>query len=346
MFEFTTEQSRFLESEGKVVLHACPGSGKTTVVAKKVINYLQNWNRPHQGIAVLSFTNVASNEIERQAVEMLPKGFSIEVPHFVGTLDSFIDNYIFLRFGYLFLKSPKRPILTSPDIVNSYRYWRKDCYIKCLSNIGDFRWESSGKLTKNGNEITCSGNGPYGPPCFQFKTSLLRKGLFLQDEVSGLACLLLKKHPEIAKCIASRFPIIILDEAQDASQEQMELLDYLCSAGLESIYIVGDPDQSIYEWRNASPKSFLEKMRDTKWQQLALTKNFRSSQLICNATFVFSDIYKNKKANEASGLFADYNQKPILFYTGKIQPKIFLSKNSKKSVLHAIFLFLLIKLLS
>lgn len=53
MSNFTTEQIRFLESSGKVVLHACPGSGKTTVVARKMINYLQDWNRPHQGIAVL-----------------------------------------------------------------------------------------------------------------------------------------------------------------------------------------------------------------------------------------------------------------------------------------------------
>ena len=91
---FTTEQIAFLESTGNVVLHACPGSGKTTVVAQKMINYWQHWDRPHQGIAVLSFTNVASNEIDRQAADILPKGFSIDSPHFIGTLDSFIDNFI------------------------------------------------------------------------------------------------------------------------------------------------------------------------------------------------------------------------------------------------------------
>ena len=49
MYDFTTEQKEFLSSAGKVVLHACPGSGKTTIVAQKVINYLMSWNRPHQG---------------------------------------------------------------------------------------------------------------------------------------------------------------------------------------------------------------------------------------------------------------------------------------------------------
>lgn len=95
MFDFTTEQVEFLESSGKVVLHACPGSGKTTIVARKMVDYLQHWNRPHQGIAVLSFTNVASDEISHQATVMLPEGYCVDVPHFVGTLDSFIDNFIF-----------------------------------------------------------------------------------------------------------------------------------------------------------------------------------------------------------------------------------------------------------
>lgn len=145
MFDFTTEQVEFLESSGKVVLHACPGSGKTTIVARKLANYLQCWNRPHQGIAVLSFTNVASDEIRHQATEMLPEGYCVDDPHFIGTLDSFIDNFIFLRFGYLLQKKPKRPVITSPDVVNSYQFWRKSCYTNCLSHIGDFRWNSNGK---------------------------------------------------------------------------------------------------------------------------------------------------------------------------------------------------------
>lgn len=317
MFDFTTEQVEFLESSGKVVLHACPGSGKTTIVARKLANYLQCWNRPHQGIAVLSFTNVASDEIRHQATEMLPEGYCVDDPHFIGTLDSFIDNFIFLRFGYLLQKKPKRPVITSPDVVNSYQFWRKSCYTNCLSHIGDFRWNSNGKLTKNGKDIICTGTQQYAPPCIQFKKRLLEKGLFFQDEVSGLACILLERYPEIAKSIALRFPVIILDEAQDTSEEQMRILDLLCAAGLESMYIVGDPDQAIYEWRNANPESFLEKMHDSEWTQLVLSENFRSSQMICNATYIFSDTNKDKKANNASGPFATYNKKPVLFLYDK-----------------------------
>jgi len=96
VYELTDEQKDFLNADGNVVLHACPGSGKTHVVARKLLKYVKGWNRPHQGVAVLSFTNVASDEIEKQIKELMPEGFKIGYPHFVGTIDSFINNYILL----------------------------------------------------------------------------------------------------------------------------------------------------------------------------------------------------------------------------------------------------------
>lgn len=318
MCDFTPEQKMFLSSSGMVVLHACPGSGKTTVVAKKAADYIRSWHQPHQGIALLSFTNVASEEINRQVCKFLPEGREISSPHFIGTLDSFINNFIFLRFGYLLLSKPKRPILATKDITKCYPYWRRECYgNSCVSNITQFRWNASGVLTKNGACIDCVGKGGYDPPCVQFKGMMRKKGMFFQDEIPGLACVLLRKYPEVAKSVATRFPVIILDEAQDTSVEQMEVLDLLCQAGMESVYIVGDPDQAIYEWRTADPESFLKKMKDDKWEHLTLSKNFRSSQLICNAVYVFSDVLKDRSANEALGAFSHYTQKPIVLLYDK-----------------------------
>src|SRR5690606_14209734 len=105
-----------LKAEGNVVLQACPGSGKTYIVAKKLLQYLKNWDRPHQGVAVLSFTNVASVEVENQTKGLMPDSFKIEYPHFIGTIDSFINNYILLRFGYLFISPRKRPMIAIKDL--------------------------------------------------------------------------------------------------------------------------------------------------------------------------------------------------------------------------------------
>ena len=91
----TQEQQDFLDAEGRIVLCAVPGSGKTYVVAQKMIKYLSDWSSKHRGIAALSFTNVASDEIKRQIADSALGLPEIDYPHFVGTLDSFINNFIY-----------------------------------------------------------------------------------------------------------------------------------------------------------------------------------------------------------------------------------------------------------
>ncbi|MDR3542018.1 MAG: ATP-dependent helicase [Desulfosporosinus sp.] len=313
MYELTDEQKDFLKAEGNVVLCACPGSGKTHVVAKKLLQYIQSWNHSHQGIAVLSFTNVASNEIEKQTKELMPDGFKIEYPHFVGTIDSFINTYILLRFGYLLMSTPQRPTIAIKDLLSiPFRFWRNECHRNsCVDNIHEFRWDMNGTLLRNRDPVDCAG-GSYGPPCYQYKKLLLKKGFIFQSEVSGLSYWLLRDHPEIAKAVAARFPIIILDEAQDTSIEQMAILDLINNAGMKSMFLVGDPDQSIYEWRTATPECFIEKMSNGGWATLPLSTNFRSSQLICNATQAFAHTLEGKPPSIAGGLYACHNQKPIL----------------------------------
>ena len=51
--QLTEEQKKFLTAEGKVVVKACPGSGKTYSVAHKLLSYIDNWKDYHSGVAVL-----------------------------------------------------------------------------------------------------------------------------------------------------------------------------------------------------------------------------------------------------------------------------------------------------
>lgn len=322
MFNLTKEQEDFLRASGNIVLHACPGSGKTTVVAQKLIQYLETWDKPHQGVAVLSFTNVASQEIEQQTCELISSGFNIEYPHYIGTLDSFINNFILLRFGYILFEKPQRPSIVFKDLYSlPFRYWRSECHRNgCVNNIGDFIWNKDGSLLRNKKPISCKGNSSYGPPCYQYKKMLLNKGLIFQSEVSSIAFWLLRDYPVIANALATRFPVLILDEAQDTSVEQMAILDLINQAGTESMFLVGDPDQSIYEWRNATPECFIKKMNDESWLIMPLTVNFRSSQMICNATKLFSKSLEGKEPSTAKGLYSGYPQKPILLlYEGNIK---------------------------
>lgn len=328
MYELTEEQQIFMKSQGKNILCACPGSGKTYLVAIKVISYLEQSKLKHQGLAVLSFTNVASNEIMGQVEQLTGVSAKIRYPHFIGTVDSFINSYIVLQYGYLYNENSLRPQIALHDLWKfPFKYWRTECHQKrCTESIEDFYYGVDDTLYKNHKAVMCKPNkGQKIPPCAQYKKIFEKKGIIFQSEVSSFAYRILKENPNIAKAIASRFPVILIDEAQDTSEEQMAVFDLLFSAGVNSAFLVGDPDQSIYEWRNATPKCFLDKMDDESWKTLFLTANFRNSQNICNASMHFSQSLEGILPNNAKGCSADEIQKPILLlYAPEIeQSKIY-----------------------
>ena len=129
--QLTEEQKKFLTAEGKVVVKACPGSGKTYSVAHKLLSYIDNWKDYHSGVAVLSFTNVASNEIQEKAQTIHGSLGELGYPHFIGTVDSFIDEFIVLRYGHLDTVSNVRPRITITDTWKMpYGFWRKECHSK------------------------------------------------------------------------------------------------------------------------------------------------------------------------------------------------------------------------
>ena len=95
--EFTNEQLNYLNSsiEEHAFLEACPGSGKTEVVAAKIAKEIGSWNKSTSGLAALSFANSATDELTRRVSKYLPCGQGM-YPHFLGTFDSFIFKNIVL----------------------------------------------------------------------------------------------------------------------------------------------------------------------------------------------------------------------------------------------------------
>ena len=133
--EWTDEQKKFLDlnKKGKFVVKACPGSGKTTAVTERLYQFIKNWNHKKSGIAVLSFTNVAADEI-KENFDKNKENLKIEYPHFIGTLDSFINQYIFLPYGRLVMGCEGKPMLVGEPI----NYWSSDTYLKSQFHKVDF----------------------------------------------------------------------------------------------------------------------------------------------------------------------------------------------------------------
>ena len=155
--KMTEEQEEFLDSEGRVVIKACPGSGKTYTVAHKLLSYVNRWKDYHSGVAVLSFTNVASNEIYKKVQSIHGSLGQLGYPHFIGTVDSFIDEFIVLRYGYLYTVCSVRPRIALADKWKiPYTYWRSECHRKgCVDNIEQFYYGIDKNFYKGNVQVTC-----------------------------------------------------------------------------------------------------------------------------------------------------------------------------------------------
>lgn len=284
------------EKEGKFVIRACPGSGKTYSVAARFVKKLSNWRLNNQGIAVLSFTNVAWQEIERQAKIHFGIKKLFLYPHFLGTIDSFINRNIFLPFGHLVMGCCSRPILVGEP----HGPWSGNSYSS--SFFPNLSYDINGKIYPI-NKFKLQRNWENNRYIIISKKKLNKLGYANQNDANYFAMKILECYPNIAKAIIQRFPEFIIDEAQDTSEIQMRIIDLLIDNGLKNILLAGDPDQAIFEWHNANPTLFVDKYNLWKDNSLIINENRRSSQNICNcicrmSTFKEKSIAINKEVKD------------------------------------------------
>lgn len=268
-------QKLILEKTGKFVVHACPGSGKTYCVAAKVSKLINSLDNRHQGIAIISFTNTAWQEIEQKCKNDFDT--SIDYPHFLGTIDSFINQYLFLPFGNLVMGCKERPTLVGEP----YGIWNtKDFSTNQFEHIS---YDIAGKMYRV-NERALKNGWDDNNIIIEAKDKLNKAGFATQADANYYAMKVLEdpKFSIVLKSLAQKFTWLIIDEAQDTSDIQMKIIDLLIDGGVENVMIVGDPDQAIFEWNNAKPEFFEQKYTEWKANSMELYESYRSSQLICN----------------------------------------------------------------
>ncbi len=285
MFTSLTEQQEEIvfNREGRFVVRACPGSGKTYCVSARFAHKLHNWFPKYAGIAALSFTNVAWQQIEKKLGAQFSVQLPLSFPHFLGTIDSFINNHVFLPYGHMLMNPSKRPVLVGePHGGWSGRSYPEKLFDKINIDI-DGQLFFPHPRQKPGNEGTLE-------QAFRCKRRLLRSGYATQQDANYFALRILEEYPQVARSLVYRFPMLIVDEVQDTSEIQMRIIDKLIENGLGEVMLVGDPDQAIFEWNTARPDLFIEKNEAWQDNSITLNENRRSSQNICDFTSHLSSL--------------------------------------------------------
>jgi len=273
MIRLNSEQQKAVDSDGNVVVTACPGSGKTRVLTARVIRGLGELESNRHRVVALTFTNRAADEIQvRLDQENVPADCL-----WAGTIHSFALEWVLrpyapyceqTRFGF-----------TVADEFHTKRLLdglKEDADLSGFTDINT-------ALTRTGAGLNTDGTCRW--VFDRYKAALRDDKLIDYEDVLYLAYKMLDGNPDIAATLASIVRLVCVDEVQDIQDLQFGILSriYLATEAPPSLFFVGDADQSIYESLGALTKTPEEIAAEFGLESIThrrLTGNYRSTQRI------------------------------------------------------------------
>jgi hypothetical protein len=248
----------FLQSETTQDLQAAPGSGKTTLIGLKLALMADAWTSMTRGVCVLSHTNTAKNEITDRVASLAAGRRLLRYPHFIGTIQSFVHT--FLALPAVRAKGVEvRSVDDAAFATAAIRLLRHPSYSTLRSYV-EHQHDGTGVVTgatftyKDGElavtgatkELPFRAETASSKQLSDLKRTLARRGIFRYQDMYAIAQQYLTEHPGVVRAVSTRFPFVLLDEMQDTSTTQHELLDLIFSSSSTVVQRVGDTNQGIY----------------------------------------------------------------------------------------------------
>lgn len=265
---------------------AGPGSGKTKVLTRKVAYLINDLGITPNKILAVTFTNKAANEMSeriRQYCDADTNKLNINTFHALCAKILRIE-YLSAELNSDFLiidEIDKKDILA-----NVYKELNISKSQITFSNmIQKISWYKNTKVTLEelAKEMRISIDDPIILAIKSYERELSTKRMVDFDDLIIHVKNLFDKHPEIAKKWSEKFSFILVDEFQDTSVSQYNIVKKLINNDTH-LTIVGDPDQTIYNWRGADVNLILDFHKDfTNAKTVVLEKNYRSTKKIVNS---------------------------------------------------------------
>ena len=270
--------------DGPCMVLAGPGSGKTTVITNRIVHLIQKHKVKPEEILVITFSKAASKEM-RERFHTMWAGNS-RVPVTFGTFHGIY--YGILKWAYK---------LTSENIFSDeQKYQLLQRVVEHLNldidDEKDFLQGIAGEISNVKNNCI---------PLNEYKSLNCEEESFIQiyhayeeerkkrrkidfDDMLVLTYELFQKRPDILKMWQGKYKYILIDEFQDINKVQYDVIRML-AAPENNLFIVGDDDQSIYQFRGARPEIMLNFPKDfPNTKQIILDVNYRSTKAIVNGS--------------------------------------------------------------
>lgn len=324
--------------EKKILVTGGPGTGKTTTLTYKVYHCLKEEGIEPESLLVLTFTQKAAKDLKGRLEKLLKREVR-NIP--IGTFHNLCLSILkaeaeLLDYGENFTIVEPFPEMLQLKIpgLGERQARRIKKMVEEFKSIPLTPEEAEKEANTTFQRLAAEVYKKY-------QDHLKERNLMDLDDLIYYTYILLTKFPEIREKYASHFTRIFVDELQDLTPVQYKLLPLLASVH-GYIFLTGDKNQSIYEWRNARPENIsLAQIDFPEIKVYHLTTNFRLPEKIYR---ICENLMGEKepailflKESGSSELFAAESEaEEVLFLTKKIKEII---KREKRSYLEIAVLY-------
>src|SRR5690554_5581545 len=291
------------ETEGFVRVIAGAGSGKTKALTQRYAYIVEALGINSSNILCVTFTNKAAQEMRKRVKRLVGENSDLS---YITTYHGFCVRV--LREDINKIKYPKNFIIMDVEdqktvlrqVYNELGLTSKVFTFKQVlryiskqkTSLEYLQYILESKKKETDNEIE--------KVFIRYLEKQQRNFALDFDDLLNFALYIFVNNPEVLEKWQKRLHYIQVDETQDSSQKQFMLIEML-SQYHKNLFVVGDPDQTIYEWRGAKPEilvDFDKQFVDSK--TIIMNQNYRSTP---NILSLGNHIIKNNKIRVDKDMF-------------------------------------------
>jgi DNA helicase-2/ATP-dependent DNA helicase PcrA len=291
------------ETEGYIRVIAGAGSGKTRALTSRFAYIVNEMGINASNILCVTFTNKAAIEMRNRVKKMIGNDYDLS---YITTYHGFCVRV--LREDIHKVQYPRNFIILDTE---DQKTILRDIYEELKLDSRNFTFKQALNFIANQkyslNYIPCLLTGEERASTNDLEkifSKYLEKQLHNYaldyDDLINFTLFIYLNHPDVLEKWQQRMHYIQVDEMQDSSEEQYRLLKLLSNLH-QNLFVVGDPDQTIYEWRGARPEilvHFDEEFKDT--QTIIMNRNYRSTPKILDLS---NNIIQNNKLRVQKDMF-------------------------------------------
>jgi len=287
---------------GPLLIIAGAGTGKTTVITKRIEHLILEEKVSPANILALTFTEKAAQEMETRIDQILPYGYT---SMWIETFHAFCDRILRQEAIHIGL-TPSFDLMTEAESLLFLRKHLFDFDLEYFRPLGNPMKFLQGMLQHfsrlrdddinpeqyvhyaqklNAEEEEIKKTRELANAFKKYEELKAKQGVMDFSDLISNTLRLFRMRPNILKNYQEQFKYVLVDEFQDTNYAQNEMA-ILLSGKNQNITVVGDDDQSIYRWRGAAIANMMQfRSHFPKANIITLTKNYRCTQNILDGAY-------------------------------------------------------------